>query len=446
MRLVLLSGGSGKRLWPLSNDSRSKQFLKVLENPQGQLESMVQRVWRQLCQLGLDSRTIVATSRSQLDMLHNQIGTNVPIVTEPERRDTFPAIVLASSFLYSVQNTARDEVIVVLPVDSFVDDRFFANLIELEHLLQHSGDHLALIGVKPTFPSAKYGYIVPSAPKNNFKGFTVSHFVEKPSEDVAEQLIQQGALWNCGVFAFRLGWLLSQLEAQGIPKKYDELKEKYSTLPKISFDYQVVEKAENVAVISYDGTWKDLGTWNTLSEEMDTSLIGKGIISTDSINTHIINELDIPVAVLGVSNAVVAVSPNGILVTDKAASPRLKEVLNFDQRLMYEECPWGWYRVLDYNRYSEELEMLTRRVVIKAGKGLEAHFHRKRQETWTILSGKGVVVFDGVNRNIGTGDVVQIPNNVTHSISARTDLELIEVQTGEELTDNDIWEVPLGTF
>ncbi|MBB6732271.1 sugar phosphate nucleotidyltransferase [Cohnella zeiphila] len=442
MKIVLLSGGSGKRLWPLSNDSRSKQFLKVLETPSGGLESMVQRVWRQLERVGLQSDAVVATSRSQVDILYSQIGPQVPVVMEPERRDTFPAIALAVSYLHSVEGMGEDEAVAVLPVDSYVEDHFFSKVQELREIVESSESDLALIGVEPTFPSEKYGYIVPVPESGEEKPYqAVSHFREKPPEEEAARLIGRNALWNCGVFAFRVGWLVQQVEKLGIPTAFEDLKRRYGELPKISFDHQVVEKTERIAVLPYRGSWKDLGTWNTLSEEMDTPLIGKGSLSHDSKNTHLINELDIPVAVLGISDAVVAVSPDGILVSDKGASPRLKEVLTFDQRTMYEECPWGWYRVTDYNRYDEESEMLTRRMSIRAGKGLESHFHRKRQEVWTVLFGEGEIELDGERKPIRAGDVIRISPMVRHSLTAATDLELMEVQSGPELTEADVWAV-----
>ena len=161
MRLVLLSGGSGKRLWPLSNDTRSKQFLKVLEGEDGEKQSMVQRVWGQLKEQDLQNLHIISTSKMQRDMIYSQIGMDVPLIIEPERRDTFPAIALAASYLYSIENVSENEVIVVLPVDPYIEDPFFEKVKELENVLAHSEADLALIGVKPTYPSSKYGYIVP---------------------------------------------------------------------------------------------------------------------------------------------------------------------------------------------------------------------------------------------------------------------------------------------
>lgn len=437
MNIILLSGGSGKRLWPLSNDSRSKQFLKVLDN-KGILESMVQRVWGQLKKLHLNDSTIIATSKSQVDMIHSQLGNHVPIIIEPERRDTFPAIALAATYLHSVKGISLNEVVGVLPVDPFVDISFFERIKDLEGALNTSGADLALMGVNPTFPSEKYGYIVPIQNKNS-DYIQVSHFKEKPSETEARDLMEKNALWNCGVFAFKLKYIISLLEAKGLPIQYEELAKQYKSLEKISFDYAVVEKAEKIVALSYSGGWKDLGTWNTLTEEMGTNQIGKGTISDDSTNTHLVNELDIPVTVLGIKNAVVAVSPDGILVTDKVASPRIKEVLKgFEQRPMYEERRWGWYRVLDHTKFEEGNEVLTKRIGVKAGKNLSYQKHYERSEVWTIIKGEGEFALNDEIREVKPGDVLIIPVEAKHGIKATTDLEFVEVQTGSQLIEEDI--------
>lgn len=437
MELILLSGGSGKRLWPLSNDSRSKQFLKVLDN-NGDLESMVQRVWGQLEKLNLNKSTVIATSKSQVDMIHSQLGNQVPLIIEPERRDTFPAIALAATYLYSIKGISLNEVVGVLPVDPFVDINFFERIKDLEGVINTSDADLALMGVKPTFPSEKYGYIVPTLNNNN-DYIIVSHFKEKPSETEASYLMEQNALWNCGVFAFKLEYIIALLEEKGLPIQYEKLVEQYQDLEKISFDYAVVEKADKIVALPYNGNWKDLGTWNTLTEEMGTKQIGKGIISEDSSNTHLVNELDIPVTVLGIKNAVVAVSPDGILVTDKGASPRIKEVLKgFEQRPMYEERRWGWYRVLDHTKFEEGNEVLTKRIGVKAGKNLSYQKHYARSEVWTIIKGEGEFALNDEIRVVKPGDVLIIPVEANHGIKANTDLEFVEVQTGSQLIEEDI--------
>lgn len=443
MKIVLLSGGSGKRLWPLSNDSRSKQFLRVLKNERSdQLESMLQRIWKQLKSVNLQQSTYVATSKAQVDMVLSQIGSDAPLIIEPNRGDTFPAIALASVYLYSYIKSDPDEVVCVLPVDPFVEKSYFEQLKVLDKLIQEQGANIALMGGNPIFPSEKYGYILPKKEKTNVEPATyykVHSFIEKPSEDCANRLIQQGALWNLGVFAFKLNYMITLLQSMGFPVDYVELEKVYDQLPKISFDYEVVEKADRVIVVPYDGTWKDLGTWNTLTEEMDTSQLGKVLLSENTENTHVINELDIPVVVIDVSNIVVASSPQGILVSDKAVSHKIKEIMkNEQERPMYEERRWGWYQVLNYSKISDNLLSLTKKIVIDAGKNISYQSHSKRSEVWVILSGDGEFALDGKLSQVKQGDILKIPTGAKHGIKANSTLEIIEVQMGKELVEEDI--------
>ncbi|MHA4266256.1 sugar phosphate nucleotidyltransferase [Bacillus cereus] len=439
MKLILLSGGSGKRLWPLSNDSRSKQFLKVLKNENDEMQSMVQRVWGQLTSLGIENDAVIATSKSQVDMINSQLGHDVPIIIEPERRDTFPAIALAASYLYSKEHVNLDEVVGVLPVDPYVENGFFERLLDLETALNSSNADLGLMGITPTYPSEKYGYIVPNMGKSTEELIEVSHFKEKPATPEAEELLKQNALWNSGVFAFKLDKIISLLDQKGLPVQYDMLVEQYASLPKISFDYEVVEKTENIVALPYSGSWKDLGTWNTLTEEMGTNILGKGNMGIECEQNHIINELDLPISVLGLSNIIVAASPDGILVSEKDASPRVKELVgDWDQRPMYEERRWGWYRVLDHTKYDDGNEVLTKRIGITASKNLSYQYHNNRSEVWTIVKGEGIFVLDGEIRVVRHGDVLEIQPGQKHAIKAVTDLEFIEVQSGSELVEEDI--------
>ncbi|MCM3363559.1 sugar phosphate nucleotidyltransferase [Niallia sp. MER TA 168] len=439
MKLILLSGGSGKRLWPLSNDARSKQFLRVLEDENNTLCSMVQRVYGQLTKMNLNESTVIATSKSQVEMLKSQLDLDIPLIVEPTRRDTFPAIALAAVYLYSEQNANLNEVIGVLPVDPYVEDDFFHRITELEELLKETKADLALMGVRPTYPSSKYGYIVPKNKNYNENYIEVEYFTEKPTEENAEHLIKQSALWNCGVFAFTLEYIISKVKALGLPLKYSELFSQFNELPKSSFDYEVVENAKNIVALPYGGYWKDLGTWNTLTEEMSTNQIGKGVISDDCENVHLINELDLPVTMLGVSNLIVSASPDGILVSDKDASPRIKELVGeFDNRPMFEERRWGWYKVLDYTKFEEGIETLTKRICIKRGKNLSYQQHFYRSEVWTVIRGHGEFVINDDLFQVKAGDVLQVPIAAKHAIKAITDLEIIEVQSGSQLIEEDI--------
>lgn len=443
----MLSGGSGKRLWPLSNDARSKQFLKVLENDKHELVSMVQRVWGQITENGLAESSFIATSKSQIEIMQSQIGTEIPLIIEPERRDTYAAIALAATYLYSHIGVGLEEVVCVLPVDPFVENYFFNVVKRLESILNHTDVELALIGVKPTYPSSKYGYIIPSDSQLNIENseqagyLAVSHFQEKPTEEIAKQLINQNAFWNCGVFAFKLRHVIDLLECRGLPIQYEGMCQQYHLMPKISFDYEVVEKTTKIAVIPYDGCWKDLGTWNTLTEEMKHRQIGRGIISDDCVNTHLINEIDIPVSVVGLSNIVVAASADGILVTDKSASPRIKDFINFNQGPMYEERQWGWIRILDDQTYDDGRCVITKRIGIIEGKNISYRMHSSREEVWTIVKGEGEFIQNGNFMRVKAGNVLHLPMKTLHSIRASSELEIIVVQSGVEQERNQLIEL-----
>lgn len=438
MKLILLSGGSGKRLWPLSNDSRSKQFLKMLTRSDDELESMVQRICRQLDLNQLLNNTYISTSKTQVDIIQNQLGNQVPLIIEPERRDTFPAIALAATYLYSI-GVNQNEVIIVMPVDPYVENQFFNKVKELENVILQSSMDLGLIGVRPAYPSAKYGYIIPEKDEQAQEYMKVTGFKEKPTEEQAESLIKLQALWNSGVFAFKLDYMIKQLEKRGFPTQYDQLIEHYDRLPKISFDYEIVEKAEHIAVIPYNGYWRDLGTWNTLTDEMQTNILGRGSIGNDCINTHLINELDVPVFVLGISNIVVATSPDGILVSEKSVSHRVKEIVNdIEQRPMFEERRWGWYRVLEYKKSPEGMEVLTKRLCILEGHNLSYQYHHHRSEVWVVVEGEGEFVLEDKLSFVKKGDVLTIPLGAKHGIKASKDLEIIEVQMGSKLEEEDI--------
>lgn len=427
MKLILLSGGSGQRLWPLSNDFRSKQFLKVLDNGDGQYESMIQRIWRQLGQAGLQKEVCFVANSSQTEIIRFQVNDHVQIIEEPARKDTFPAIALAVLYLLDRVKMDPNETVCVLPVDSYVEDRFFQHLPLLDRILENPQMELALMGAKPTYPSAKYGYILTGRKEGTY--YWVEKFIEKPSEAVAAQLIKRQALWNCGVFAFRGRYIPECLKRLQLPASYEAFIAGYLELQGISFDYAVAEKAQRIAVLPYDGYWKDLGTWNTLTEEIHTSVIGRGMISEDCENTHVLNELDVPVKVLGISNAVIAVSSDGILVTDKSASPRLKEMLKDDprQRARYVERSWGWYQIMDVTQ-RERRETIVRRLTIWKNREYTERLHQNVEEVITVISGQGIIQIDNQTSLLQSGDVYQIRAATKRLIRAMTDLQCVQIQ------------------
>lgn len=428
MNIILLSGGSGRRLWPLSNEIRSKQFLKIVKSETGEIESMVQRVYRQIKSAITNAKITIATGGAQVEAIKNQLGDKVSIVVEPERRNTFPAIMLSAAYLYYNKKCPEDETVVVLPVDPYVDDKYFQALSALDSAVKNNAADLVLMGVKPTYPSEKYGYIIPE------NGNSVREFKEKPDVETAKELIAQGGLWNCGVVAARLSYLIGILRSEIECDTYDDVLEKYSQLEKNSFDYAVLEKAHSAAVVPYDGEWKDLGTWNTLTEVMDNVPIGDVIVSDDCVNTHVVNELEIPIVVMGAKDMVVAASPDGILVADKVQSSFIKKYVDDrNMRPMFEERSWGNYKVLDFVVNEDGTKSLTKRKKILKGKKLEYQAHKNRSEVITVISGKCIITVNGRAHEAYAGDTYAIAEGVWHGLKAVEDTEIIEVQVGAEL-------------
>ena len=439
MQIILLSGGSGKRLWPLSNNARSKQFLPLLQSPAGDAESMVQRVVRQIGESRLSGTITIATNSSQRDIIINQLGDEVDIVTEPERRDTFPAIALAAGYLSMAKKCGNDEVVVIMPCDPYTETKYFDVIADMVTAVENNAADLVLMGITPTCPSTKFGYVVP-CPEDAAKSILrVKRFTEKPDVQRAEALLDEGAFWNGGVFAFRLGYMVNVLEKYITASSFEELHSRYGELPKISFDYEVAEKAESVAVLPFNGKWKDLGTWNSLTEELSSKAIGNVALGEQTENTHVVNELGMPVFCNGVKDIVVASSPDGILVCGKEYSENIKNYVDhLSPRPMYEERRWGSYRVLDSTSYSDGYMSLTKVLQIKSGRYISYQIHNNREEVWTVVDGEGVVVLDGETRNVSRGDVVVISQGQKHAIKATTDLQIVEVQMGSSLVEEDI--------
>lgn len=279
MNIILLSGGSGKRLWPLSNDVRSKQFIKLFKDG-NKYESMVQRVYRQITTVDSNAKITIATSKSQASAIKNQLGEKASICVEPCRRDTFPAIALAAAYLHDELNVGTDEAVVVCPVDPYVDNTYYEAVKTLQELAAQGGANLTLMGIEPTYPSEKYGYIIPESGDNVSK---VKGFKEKPDVETAKKYLAQSALWNAGIFAFKLGYLLDKAHSMIDFEDYRDLFNKYDTLTKISFDYAVVEKEASIQVLRYSGDWKDVGTWNMMAEVMADKTKGKVILDETKI-------------------------------------------------------------------------------------------------------------------------------------------------------------------
>lgn len=459
MHIILLSGGSGKRLWPLSNDIRSKQFIKIFKKPKPVLaqqsssvatslttvptqasnndasldemyESMVQRVYRQIKNADPHATVTIATGKSQVSAIRNQLGDDVGVSVEPCRRDTFPAIALATAYLHDVKDVAEDEAVVVCPVDPYVKDEYFIALKKLWELTQKGTANLVLMGIDPSYASEKYGYIIPESKDAVAK---VSTFKEKPDAATAQRYIDRGGLWNAGVFAYKLSYVLQRAHELIDFTDYADLFSKYDTLTKISFDYAVVEHEPDIAVMRFNGEWKDLGTWNTLTEAMEENVLGDARLNETCRNVHVLNELGIPILAMGLQDVVIAASSEGILVADKEQSSYIKPFVDaIDQQVMFAEKSWGQYQVLD----AEENSM-TIKVTLNPGHRMNYHSHDKRDEVWTVVSGTGRTIVDGMEQPVQAGDVITMAAGCKHTVIADTKLQLIEVQLGNDISVND---------
>ena len=429
MNIILLSGGSGKRLWPLSNDVRSKQFIKLFKN-NDQYESMVQRVYRQITTVDPEAKITIATSKSQASAIKNQLGDNVGISIEPCRRDTFPAIALAAAYLHDELEVGENEAVVVCPVDPYVDNTYYEAVEQLQKLAEEGNANLTLMGIEPTYPSEKYGYIMPLSGEKVSK---VKEFKEKPNRETAEKYIKENVLWNAGIFAFKLSYLLTKAHSLIDFTDYRDLFNKYDGLKKISFDYAVVEKEESIQVLRYSGDWKDVGTWNMMAEVMADQTKGKVVLDEECENTNVVNELNIPILCMGCKDMIVAASGDGILISDKERSGYMKPyVEKIETEVMYAEKSWGTYTVIDVQPGS-----MTVKMSMKAGEHMTYHMHNHREEVWTVVSGEGKSIVDDMEQILRAGDVITIAAGCKHTVEAIKALDIVEVQIGDEISVTD---------
>lgn len=438
MYIVLLSGGSGKRLWPLSNDLRSKQYIRITSDEEsGKICSMLQRVWNQINHVGNFKKVIVTASKAQTEIIKSQLDETIDIAIEPERRDTFPAVALSCLYLIDKLGASENEIVCFLPVDPYVEKDFFVQLSKLEEILNETNGDVAIMGVEPEEVCSKYGYIIPYMVKDQ-EYFKVKYFKEKPSEIEAENLIRAGALWNCGVFGLRISEILNIFKREGWNCSYEWLYENYGVLPKISFDYEVLEKANNVYVLPYEGKWSDLGTWNALAEHMEENCIGECICDGSCTNTNIVNELDIPTVAIGTNNLMIVSSFDGILVLDKDMSNEVKNVVDeFHFKSNYEERQWGFLKTLDFSQTRNGFTLL-RKITIFENRSSSYHYHNGREEVITILNGRGEIVIEGVRILLSQGTTITIPSKKRHALRAFSNMEYLETHIGKTFGNEDI--------
>lgn len=309
MQVIVLSGGSGKRLWPLSNKEVPKQFVELFDG-----KSMVQRIAEGL---GNDVDITFTCLEEQKELIYEQLGSSVDVSIEPCLRDTFPAIVLSCLYLVEVKGIDINERVVVCPADPYVNQDYFDCI---KKLYEFNNANLTVMGVVPTEASEKYGYIIP---KTDGQISSVDTFKEKPDLENVKKYISQGALWNCGVFAFNLGYVIDKAHEIIDFVDYEDFKNKYTTFNKISFDYAVVEKEKNIEVVRFSGVWEDIGTWNNLIKLLPTN----EVIIHNCHNVEVLNCTQKPVIVNNINDSYIVVTNNGTLVSYKNTVDDIKKLI-----------------------------------------------------------------------------------------------------------------------
>ena len=437
MYVILLAGGSGKRLWPLSNMVRAKQFFKAYKDKNGSQGTMVVHVFEQIRKSNPNSQILITTNTTKESMLKNILNEKVDYCVEPDQKDTFPAVSLALSYLHNVLNVGLSECIIVCPIDIDAPLEFFNMFEKLEKCVLAGAD-MALLGISPDYPSNQFAYVLPKDVKEKSKALW---YHEKPTVLQAKKYIEQGALWSGGVYSFKLGYVLEKSQYVLGYKTYDDLCGMYKTLNKASFAREIAEKENNIEIVRYNGKWDDLGNWKSFSQSrVDDEY---AIVDQTSKNTRVINELRIPIVCVGCENMVIAASAAGILVSDVEESVNIKPyVEKMSQQVMYAERTWGSFLMLDVQKNS-----LTVRVTLLKGHSLNYHSHRHRDEIWTIIKGNGVAIVDGGKIVVTVGDIVRLPRESKHTIYAESDLQIIEVQLGEiAFEDKEIFDYYMGNM
>ena len=394
MKIVLLSGGKGKRLWPVSTDKVPKQFIKVFSDA----SSMLSKTYNLVLKKSNKEDIYIATGREYGEDVKKELNDFSNFIFEPAYIGTFGAILNVAAFLE--ENSSLDEIISIVPIDHNVGDNFYDNLYRAEELLKNSTSNICLIGIKPTFPSEQYGYILH---ENN----KVLSFAEKPNEDTAINLIHEDALWNSGIVVFKLKGIVELAKKYFDYKNYEDFLNNYSNLPHNSFDKEVLEKTKDISIIKCDDSWNDIGTWEVLAP-----IISK----PDKYNTNIINFEDKEIVNDGVRDAIIINSPNGLKIIPKDR----KEIIH---RI------WGYYEILNEFKFNE-VNIKIKRLTILPNKNISYQYHHNRGENWYILDGDGEVIIDNKLMKANEGDIFSIGKEKKHSIRALSKLTILEVQYG----------------
>ncbi|HZW20126.1 mannose-1-phosphate guanylyltransferase/mannose-6-phosphate isomerase [Noviherbaspirillum sp.] len=454
---IILSGGAGTRLWPVSREAYPKPFMRI-----GDGKSLLTQTHERALAVSGNTPPLIVTNRDYYFLSHDELESQEvkpQYLLEPGGRNTAPAIALAAMWALEQKS---DACMLVLPADHLIKDTpsFYTAVRHAENLAKDG--FLVLFGIKPTGPETGFGYIE-MGDKVSAEAQLVKRFVEKPDVVTAGKYIEQGNyVWNSGMFCFRASAILDAFEAyhptllaaardvwRSTKAEGDkmELPAAFTSLDNISIDYAVMEKAKNIAVIPGDFDWSDIGAWKAVAEAIPADANGNTSnncqsIVIDSRNTHIETK-DRLVAIIGLDNLLVVDTPDALLVADKSKSQEVREVVARLKAAGHEAHkthktvarPWGTYTVLQ-----DAPGFKIKRIAVKPGASLSLQMHHHRSEHWVVVSGKAEVVNGEQTIQLEANQSTYIPAGNKHRLTnvGDTELALIEVQCGSYLGEDDI--------
>ncbi|WP_297476619.1 mannose-1-phosphate guanylyltransferase/mannose-6-phosphate isomerase [Thermococcus sp.] len=454
MKTLILAGGKGTRLWPLSRELMPKQFVRFLDG-----ESLFQKTVKRALKFSKPGEIFVVTNRKYkfrvLDDL-SELGVELPdenLLLEPAGKNTLPAIYWGTK---TIEETFGDSIVAVLPSDHLIDDgEVYERAFRNAEMLAKS--HLVTFGIKPTRPHTGYGYIRPGdalREGDDLLGYTVAEFKEKPDLETARRYVEENYLWNSGMFAFSSSLFLEEAKkhAPEVVRAFEEgsVEKAYELAPDLSIDYGVMEKTDKAAVVPLNAYWNDLGSFDAIYDVLEKDENGNAIrisgrnayhIGVNSKNNLIMAER--LTATVGVENLIIIDTDDALLVAHRGEGQRVKEVYrrlkerNDERAIVHRTAyrPWGSYTVLEENeRYK------IKRLTVLPGKKLSLQMHYHRSEHWVVVRGTAKVRVGDEEILLRPGESTFIPAGVIHRLEnpGKVVLEVIETQIGEYLGEDDI--------